>query len=1090
MLVKPTSRALRTLLERPSIVSSRLVPSRAFTSTPIRSRTQPTSRSEHQSGKFVQQHKQSPSSSSSSSPKVFKQKSPSVQSQTQVEEPWANEISWDDFLSDEVTKGNKQYSYQKFDDKGQPIGEPVLHEDDRVILFENGTIVETTDKASSNLGVVLDTVLFQSQMKLRIISPEGSINYLSPTRVTFAFQHKQVSPSWVALCGPGDAETRADRVNYRVGIAKRARMVLKETEGHRVRLDGVMEGAWERLRPKDQGMEGSRRLMTTKEIVREVMRDHPGGHKEDLEVMTYAVHRFLMTCPERFICEESGQWKSLRWWLRSAEEVQEMEKTKQWAHTNDPRISEFVSKCVTLIDHSRPALFAMPPAPEEHVLPSFLPQNTSLPTFSPSDLHLISHIQKSLSISTKQIDPFASTVPLLLKQTERYGEIITKHTIRQFLVEIGVRTEWDDLAALSSSLEVAKELGLGKGEKRPFKLEIDDGSDDLIEQGMMPGPGEDSLANVGRSSPIQLLTEEKHASSTSTPKPAAMATNAPTPASHPATVSPTSRSSSVPLAAHKSNTLLGPDELYPTDPMSNLRHDFGDLPVFVIDDPNAFELDDGVSIEPSRPGFCWIHVHIADPTSILHPNHRLSKAAERMGQTLYLPQGNRSLLPDDVSVDRFSLGGQGLDPINGQPALTFSAEVDEKMGDIVNYKVRASTIRNIKVTSYQAVNEVFRCETSPIAFPLGLTYIRPKLKKPKQADPAWFPDLNYLYRVSESIAIRRLKKGGISWSLSDFSVALNPSPPPSLPLDAEPVPKFTSGSPVVEYIVHPQRKLANDRAQLIVHSCMTLAGNVAGRFFADRNLPAPYRTSPSPRAAQQSALEELLEKRKSITGEVDPYDVARLGVVFVAGRLSMRPESHWMMGIEGDDGGYVRVTSPLRRYTDILAHWQIKNALLHEASRFSVGPSSVKKGVLWNIAEMEEMASSVDLTVALGTSVQRESKAFWGTYALERYARREDPLPNLSENFPPPQKTAFSPSPSPTMARLGPFEASFVLQPSQVTYEDAGTAKVTVMIPALGLQLVAYHPVTKMYEAGERVSVLLDRFLLGPRSSVTGTIVE
>lgn len=751
-------------------------------------------------------------------------------------------------------------------------------------------------------------------------------------------------------------------------------------------------------------------------------------------------------------------------------------------------VSDFITKCTTLIDYSRPALFAMPPAPEDHVLPSFLPSNSSLPTFTPSDLIIISHIQRAFSVSTRQTESFAATVPILIKRTHRYGEIVDREVLRQFLVEIGVRTEWDDIAALSSSIQVVQDLGLGKGERRPSKMEMVEGEDMLDGEstGLLADP--DSLNAIGRSIGIELEAKEPNPAAPSTPSISSSSSTSTILASV-ENIDPKPPSS---RATHTASTPLGPDDYYPSDPLSHLRHDFGDLPVFVIDDPNAFELDDGISIEPSRPGFCWIHVHIADPTSLLPPSHRISRAAQRMGQTLYLPQGNKSLLPDEVSVDRFSLGGKGLDPIRGQPVLTFSAEVDEKSGDMVDYKVRAGIVRNVKVTSYAAVNNVFHCKNVQPTFPLGLTHVRPKPGKPKSAEVGWYPELNHLFKTSEAIAVRRLKKGGLTWSLPDYVVSLNPSPPPSLPLEPTPTPKFTTGSPVVEYIVYPSNNLAHNRAQLIVHSCMTLAGNVAGRFFADRRLPAPYRSSPSPRAASQSALETLLETRKSITGEVSPYDVAKLGIIFVGGRLSMVPESHWMMGIEAENGGYVRVTSPLRRFADILAHWQIKNALLFETNSTSaVNPASSfkNKGMLWNPTEMEELSSSVELTVSLGTNVQARSKAFWGTYALQRYARREDPSINEAEDFPPPIASTFALAPSAVTARLGPYEASYVLRSSVVTRWDASLAAVLVVIPALGLRVQAFHPAKDVYEPGERVSVLLDRFKLGPESSITGLVV-
>ncbi|EEB95282.1 hypothetical protein MPER_05769 [Moniliophthora perniciosa FA553] len=55
-----------------------------------------------------------------------------------------------------------------------------------------------------------------------------------------------------------------------------------------------------------------------------------------------------------------------------------------------------------------------------------------------------------------------------------------------------------------------------------------------------------------------------------------------------------------------------PEDFHMKDPLESLRHDFGNLPVYVIDDLTASELDDGVSIESvlGEPGSYWVHVHI------------------------------------------------------------------------------------------------------------------------------------------------------------------------------------------------------------------------------------------------------------------------------------------------------------------------------------------------------------------------------------------------------------------------------------------------------------------------------------------------
>ena len=46
------------------------------------------------------------------------------------------------------------------------------------------------------------------------------------------------------------------------------------------------------------------------------------------------------------------------------------------------------------------------------------------------------------------------------------------------------------------------------------------------------------------------------------------------------------------------------------DANADVRYDFGDMPVYTIDDEFAHELDDGISIEETDEG-TWLHIHIA-----------------------------------------------------------------------------------------------------------------------------------------------------------------------------------------------------------------------------------------------------------------------------------------------------------------------------------------------------------------------------------------------------------------------------------------------------------------------------------------------
>lgn len=701
-------------------------------------------------------------------------------------------------------------------------------------------------------------------------------------------------------------------------------------------------------------------------------------------------------------------------------------------------MTTFIKQARQLIDANRPQLNAPPP--------ETLAANPSLEpllVLKDEDAPILRHIQASLSTSPRQPNPFSQSVPWILKRTERYGEVFDADCTARFLVEIGVRCDWDNWAALSSPLDIMK------GEQRMKLPQV------------VPPKVKKAALSKAKSSKA-------------------------------------SKASSTPI--------LGPDDLYPVDPLDTLRYDFGQLNVFVIDDPDAAELDDGVSIERcSDPNHVWIHVHIADPTTLLHPGHRLAAQGLARATTAYFPEGNYPLLPDELTLDRFSLGGKGgvVDPVKGQEALTFSAKIDVRSAEMVDYQVRAAIIRNVHVTSYQAVNEALDCKTTESIWPLGPPPSNHSPTKTRPFKDEWMQDIQLLRQVAGSIAARRFKAGSIGFSKAEFQTKVHPQPLPSLALSPTVTPHSSVGAPYVAYRVSPVGK-AFSESQRIVQSCMTLAGNVAGRFFFDRNIPTAYRSTPPALARTKDSLEQLLERRDVTTGEVNMLEMDRLGVVFQAGQVSLRPQTHYGMGITDKEGGYVRVTSPLRRYGDIIAHWQIKHALLAEAASTSTSTSSTKKAkrapssnitsashLLFSEVEVFRMARSLELTSRLVKDVSDRSNAFWAVYALQRHARQLSTLEASACNVEPPLHAyPFSRTPLPKTARLGPYESAFVVR-TNVHPLLPRSRTVVVAVPELGLEHVeAHYPKGKVYALGEEVRVVLDEFYLGPRSRLVGTVLQ
>ena len=375
-------------------------------------------------------------------------------------------------------------------------------------------------------------------------------------------------------------------------------------------------------------------------------------------------------------------------------------------------------------------------------------------------------------------------------------------------------------------------------------------------------------------------------------------------------------------------TSLGLDDLYPTDPLESIRHDFGQLPVYTIDDHGAQELDDGISVErdASDTSCLWVHVHVADPTSILPPTHSFARRARDMVHTHYFHHGPQSMLPESLVGNKLSLGNAA---VNGQPenVMTFSAKVDSA-GNIVDYKVRAGIVRNIRVLKYDDVDATMSFDSQDAVYPFG----RPQEPHSPSLNlrPADVENLRLLDLFCKRMVANRLNMTSFSYGLELPKLDVSPKPLPGGAVDTT-RPRLFYGHPKISYGVRGQSNLGS---RLIVAEAAQVANRVASIYGRDHGIPLARRSLASP-ARSDAALAELLKLRDRI-GWVDFFEVRRREIPFTLSQYTLEPAEHWTIGVaEGE--GYTRATSPLRRYGDLVTHWQIKHALLHKQPLFSAG---------------------------------------------------------------------------------------------------------------------------------------------------------
>jgi exoribonuclease-2 len=369
--------------------------------------------------------------------------------------------------------------------------------------------------------------------------------------------------------------------------------------------------------------------------------------------------------------------------------------------------------------------------------------------------------------------------------------------------------------------------------------------------------------------------------------------------------------------------VLGPEDFNPTDPLESVRHDFGNDRVFIIDDVNAEELDDGFSLEriPSEPDNHWIHIHIADPAHLLHPGHAVCHQARKRASTLYFIQKSYPLFPKALMHHPIHGLSLGSDARKDSPykVITFSVKVDGN-ANILDYTVRAGLIRNIKKTTYESVDQALGLPPYATQYPFGPP---PKAAPVLPISEEDLKDLRVLYRLATDQVQKRFREGRISFTVETARVA-RVSPDPNIRSPTM-EPSVFNGFP--EFLYSVGGAIVDDtNSKSLVSEMMKLACRVASRFALDHNVPFLRRGTDAIMASTEAAYAEILAQRPPHSYVPLHTNLERIAISPPAA-FSLAPKQHHPLGVlEGE--GYSRATSPLRRYDDLVAHWQLHHILL------------------------------------------------------------------------------------------------------------------------------------------------------------------
>jgi exoribonuclease-2 len=260
-------------------------------------------------------------------------------------------------------------------------------------------------------------------------------------------------------------------------------------------------------------------------------------------------------------------------------------------------------------------------------------------------------------------------------------------------------------------------------------------------------------------------------------------------------------------------------------------------------------------------------------------------------------------------------GPMSLLPQRENCALSFAVTLGA-IGEVLAYEIHTTTLDTVYRLDYQEVDELLETGVEPV--------------------------LERLYALARLRRSYRLSLGGVQIDMPEASI------------------KVKERGEVLQLEV-----LTDSPARALVSEMMILVGEVAARYAQEHELPLPYRVQPTPMLPSAEELDRLPY------GPVRDYALCRC---MQRGELRANPGRHGGLGLEA----YAQATSPIRRYSDLLVHFQLK-AHLHG------------QPIPYSAQALKELLMTLESSLSDAVSLERQSIRFWAMEYLRRHRDQTQP---------------------------------------------------------------------------------------------------
>lgn len=317
------------------------------------------------------------------------------------------------------------------------------------------------------------------------------------------------------------------------------------------------------------------------------------------------------------------------------------------------------------------------------------------------------------------------------------------------------------------------------------------------------------------------------------------------------------------------------------------REDWRDRLVITIDPFDARDFDDAIHVAALPEGGWLLAVHIADVSHYVKPGTALDAEARQRGNSTYLVDRVLPMLPESLSNGLCSL-------VPNRDRLTRLVEMKiSPDGKVTSSRLASAIIRSARRFTYEEVFQFLQMKEEHLA-----------------EDPATAM-LPEAWRMAASLRKRRFREGSLDLDFPEIKVILD-----------------RSGRPI------ELRKIENDISHQLVEECMLAANETVATILRRAGLACTHRVHEDPDEGKLSEFRELARLHGFGTAPGDGRDALRKLLLRIRGqpeehslklsllkslkraRYAAEPLGHYGLA----KANYLHFTSPIRRYSDLIAH--------------------------------------------------------------------------------------------------------------------------------------------------------------------------